>query len=374
MKRKNPFPSPNQFQFQGRWGKLIWRGVSLPQTMARITPQHPRTPPGRNSPGWGATRAPHSARALTAVRAHPAPPANARRLRLPARPRGPLRDALASDAASSRGGAGRGRGVTARLFKMSAGGERSGRPRARERAALRRGGRPGAPWWATAPQAVGTTGSGTRGRTAGAMATCIGERIEVRRAAPPVAAAGRGGAGRGLVPLPAGVGGSAIPPAPSPRPHVFAGSGGSAAAAMAAGAGVSRVSGAAAGEAAGRRPGRAAPGSASGTAVPAGGCGGGGCAALPGPAAESRRAPSRYPRAASGFARISGVRGLPSAGGRIRIGRGAAKPDWQSPRLTRLVCSFCRISRWGTSWGRAPSQGFTEQYPWKPAWKWPSKW
>lgn len=159
------------------------------------------------------------------------------------------------------------------------------------------------------------------------MATCIGERIEVGRAAPPAALRGRGGAGRGLVPLPAGVCGSAIPPAPSPRPHVFVGSGGSAAAAMAAGGGVSRVPGAAAGEAAGRRSGRAAPGSASPSAVPAGGCSGGGYAALQGPAAVPRRAPYRYPRAASGFAPISGVCGLPTSGGRVRIGRGAAKPD-----------------------------------------------
>lgn len=84
-------------------------------------------------------------------------------------------------------------------------------------------------------------------------------------------------------------------------------SGCSAGAAMAAGAGASRVPGAAAGEAAGRRP----LGSAS--AVPAGGCGGGGCAGLPGPTAGPRRAPSRYPRAAWGFARISGMCGVPAS-------------------------------------------------------------
>lgn len=77
------------------------------QMIFRITPQYSLSKLGRTALRRPA-RAPHSARALTAAGARAAHAHAQQQLLLPARPRAPLRDAIASDAASSRGGAGPG--------------------------------------------------------------------------------------------------------------------------------------------------------------------------------------------------------------------------------------------------------------------------
>lgn len=109
---------------------LIIAGLPDPGTAGAEAPA-PRAP--HREAGTGARRPAHARQLLLLS---PSPPSQPGR-------EGPRAPRLRQT--QPRPGTGRGRAVTARLFKMSAGGARSGRRRARERAALRRGGRPGAP-------------------------------------------------------------------------------------------------------------------------------------------------------------------------------------------------------------------------------------